>query len=170
VQTKKCSRCKDEKPVTEFGINRATRDGLAYYCKEPCSREIRAARPKEEQREAARRYRERHGDKVRAAVAAVPLEKKRAYKAATRARCEAIVLAAMRAAGKCADCPETHLDVMDFDHIPERGPKIASISKLKLSGRIKALTAELAKCEMVCIKCHRRRSALRGEWTGRVLS
>lgn len=35
---KECTKCGDVKPVIEFGINRAARDGLNSRCK-PCSRE-----------------------------------------------------------------------------------------------------------------------------------
>lgn len=35
---KKCSKCKVEKPLTEFGKNKAQKDGYAFYCK-LCKRE-----------------------------------------------------------------------------------------------------------------------------------
>ena len=34
--TKRCSHCKEEKLLNEFGKNRSTRDGLQHYCK-PCA-------------------------------------------------------------------------------------------------------------------------------------
>jgi hypothetical protein len=54
TQTKACSRCREVKPTSEFGINRATTDGLQYHCK-VCEREKRAQRTPE-QVEAKRRY------------------------------------------------------------------------------------------------------------------
>ena len=38
VQTKRCNRCNQPKPVSEFGKNRSRRDGLQHYCK-ACWRE-----------------------------------------------------------------------------------------------------------------------------------
>jgi hypothetical protein len=40
--TKRCSCCKNFKPLTEFGRNRQTVDGLNYYCK-PCAADKQAA-------------------------------------------------------------------------------------------------------------------------------
>jgi DNA-directed RNA polymerase subunit RPC12/RpoP len=34
METKKCSRCGRELPVTEFGKNRSAKDGLQVFCKE----------------------------------------------------------------------------------------------------------------------------------------
>lgn len=160
---KVCTCCRRTLSRTNFGINRATKDGLAYYCK-PCAREKNRAhrmRDPEAQNRYAATYREKNRLALRERTKNVPLVKRRAYRAATRARCEEIVMEAKRAAGKCADCEERDLMLMDFDHLPERGPKVGNISKLMLSGRIKALIAELAKCEMVCIACHRKRTYAR---------
>lgn len=33
ADTKKCSRCGEDKPLSEFYINRQARDGLTCYCK-----------------------------------------------------------------------------------------------------------------------------------------
>jgi hypothetical protein len=38
--TKKCSKCKEEKFVSEFSNNKAAHDGLNYYCK-PCLSSIK---------------------------------------------------------------------------------------------------------------------------------
>ena len=61
----------------------------------------------------------------------------------------------------CADCGG-HFPpfIMDFDHV--RGDKMAEISKLRGARASRArLEAELAKCEVVCANCHRRRTQLR---------
>ena len=34
METKKCSRCGRELPVTEFGKNKSAKDGLQVFCKE----------------------------------------------------------------------------------------------------------------------------------------
>lgn len=39
---KKCSNCKEEKPISDFHTNKRTKDGYTYYCK-TCS-SLRAKR------------------------------------------------------------------------------------------------------------------------------
>lgn len=33
METKRCSRCKQEKPISDFGVRKSTPDGLWNYCK-----------------------------------------------------------------------------------------------------------------------------------------
>lgn len=69
-----CPRCKETKPVSEFGKQSQNSDGLAAYCK-PCDRErklesnarVKARDPeawRERRRGYVRAYRERHPDRV----------------------------------------------------------------------------------------------------------
>lgn len=56
----------------------------------------------------------------------------------------------------CADCGEIFPhEAMDFDHV--RGRKVVQITDMWSWGREKVL-AELAKCELVCANCHRKRT------------
>ncbi len=61
----------------------------------------------------------------------------------------------------CADCGGNFPPfMMDFDHV--RGEKTAEISRLRGARAARArLEAELAKCEVVCANCHRRRTQMR---------
>ena len=43
-KTKKCSRCGRELPLSEFSKQKATKDGLRYWCKS-CSNELNKTRP-----------------------------------------------------------------------------------------------------------------------------
>lgn len=71
MQTKKCSACKQAKPVDEFHKNRSTHDGLQTECK-LCRREMqRNNHSPEYVREQARRYRASYHDH--------PERKKKAY-------------------------------------------------------------------------------------------
>ena len=55
----------------------------------------------------------------------------------------------------CVDCGEVDLVVLDFDHV--RGEKTANVSDLKAQCySLKAVQAEVAKCEVRCSNCHRR--------------
>jgi hypothetical protein len=52
--------------------------------------------------------------------------------------------------------------VLEFDHV---GEKVASISRLVWDGAPRAaVDAEMARCEVVCANCHRRRTGRRGRW------
>jgi hypothetical protein len=61
----------------------------------------------------------------------------------------------------CADCGGNFPPfMMDFDHV--RGDKLVDVSRLRSGRPARArLEAELAKCEVVCANCHRRRTQMR---------
>lgn len=59
----------------------------------------------------------------------------------------------------CADCGEDDVLVLEFDHL---GGKEFSIARGLRDRTMAALVAEMAKCEVVCANCHRRRTAARG--------
>jgi hypothetical protein len=62
----------------------------------------------------------------------------------------------------CVECGEADPTVLEFDHLRE---KLKEISLLAAGGAsVKALKREIAKCEVVCCNCHRRRTARRGNW------
>jgi hypothetical protein len=67
METKRCSKCRETKPLSEFYRTKRTKDGLAYYCK-ACHilacKETRDRHP-ETHRAATQRYRERHPGKGR---------------------------------------------------------------------------------------------------------
>src|SRR4051794_29367038 len=67
-----CARCKESKPKSEFGVNRATRDGLHYNCR-ICAATVRrewATKNPGRATEYARRHRardrERYNERMRA--------------------------------------------------------------------------------------------------------
>jgi len=63
----------------------------------------------------------------------------------------------------CVDCGETDPVVLEFDHV--RGEKVASISYLVCAiCSIEKIKEEIAKCEVRCANCHRRRTAEVGSW------
>jgi hypothetical protein len=69
-------------------------------------------------------------------------------------------------ANPCADCGERDPLVLEFDHL---GNKEFNISK-GFSGRNwQSILDEMAKCEVVCANCHRRRTARRHEHVRAVL-
>ena len=59
----------------------------------------------------------------------------------------------------CSDCGETDAVVLEFDHV--RGEKTFDIGASLTYRNWQAILAEIAKCEVVCANCHRRRTANR---------
>ena len=59
----------------------------------------------------------------------------------------------------CVDCGLADVLVLQFDHTPE-AVKVKDIGWFVSSGsRLELLAMELAKCEVRCANCHRRRTA-----------
>lgn len=63
----------------------------------------------------------------------------------------------------CVDCGQADPVVLEFDHL---GEKSGNVSTLAFHGASKRrLDEELARCEVVCVNCHRRRTAVEvGSW------
>jgi len=64
----------------------------------------------------------------------------------------------------CIICGESDPVVLDFDH---RDPtkKLSAVSKLVQNwGSIKAVEAEIEKCDVLCSNCHRRKTAREFRW------
>lgn len=64
----------------------------------------------------------------------------------------------------CVDCGESDPVVLDFDHV--RGVKVFNISNaVRQCCSVETLLGEIAKCEVRCANCHRRRTAkVLGHW------
>jgi hypothetical protein len=62
----------------------------------------------------------------------------------------------------CVDCGERDPVVLEFDHIEEKAATISVL--LSHTAARKAVDAEIARCEVVCVNCHRRRTATRAGW------
>jgi len=78
-----------------------------------------------------------------------------------RARARAIVLRYL-ADHPCRDCVERDAVVLEFDHTRD---KVGNVSKMIADGASPAaLREELGKCDVVCVNCHRRRTATRAAW------
>ena len=70
-------------------------------------------------------------------------------------------------ANPCVDCGETDPIVLEFDH-RDPSEKLFSIgNSLGQTWRWQKIKAEIAKCDVRCANCHRRRTAKQraaGEW------
>jgi hypothetical protein len=139
-QSKACAVCLVVLPLDAFYRNPTAPGGRDRRCK-TCVRAYMK-----------RRYDGDEGVRRRAK------ESQRAANVANAARRDAVI-----ARSCCADCGESDPVVLDFDHV--RGEKVASIAAM-IAGSYAWLTIEqeIAKCEVRCANCHRRRTAVQQGW------
>ena len=102
---------------------------------------------KEKQREAGRRHYEKHRDKA--------IAKAREYSKIVRDRIRAFITAYLKA-NPCVDCGETDPVVLEFDHLKDKDFNISDAARKGVS--MKKLKDEIAKCEVRCSNCHRRKT------------
>jgi hypothetical protein len=62
------------------------------------------------------------------------------------------------ARGRCVDCGERDMLVLEFDHV---GIKRQQISRMVFNVSLATLRREIAECEIRCCNCHRRATAAR---------
>ena len=108
------------------------------------------------QREASRR----HYAKNRAKVIA----KAKEYSVKARVRIRAFITAHLKT-NPCVDCGETDIIVLEFDHIRDKDFNLSDAARNGVG--IKKLKDEIAKCEVRCANCHRKKTYERGGWTNK---
>lgn len=123
---KRCSVCGELKPLSEFALNRARKDGHACDCK-TCRK----------------KYRDKHYQDNKEYYKS----KARAYKAKKQQEFNEL-----RKTLKCSKCGEDRFYCLDFHHI-DPSEKEAEVTKLIESPR--KLKEELKKCIVLCSNCHR---------------
>ena len=65
----------------------------------------------------------------------------------------------------CVDCGESDLRCLEFDHRPGEGKRNEVAVMLAQPASFTSILAEIAKCDVVCSNCHRRRTSERaGFW------
>ena len=134
---KRCVTCKEEKPKDDFNKRSRAKDGFQDRCRSCCKAWYAANR-----------------EKHKANVQAVNTRRRKRMKAWMRE---------YLSDKACVDCGIDDLLVLEFDHIAD--DKRANVSRLLHGGHsLQCVTDEIAKCEVVCANCHRRRTALRGNW------
>jgi len=132
-----CARCHSEKPIEAFPIKDKARGTRRAYCL-PCCREY----GKEHYRNNRPTY----------------LRRTRTRNASVHLQHQAFVLDYLRT-HPCIDCGVGDPVVLEFDH---RDPamKTANVGWLIRSGSPEDLKAEIAKCDVRCGNCHRRKTLL----------
>ena len=99
------------------------------------------------QRAASRRHYAKHRDKVIASA--------KEYSAKARVRIRAFITTHLKT-NPCVDCGETDAIVLEFDHVLGKDFNISDAARKGVS--MKKLKDEIAKCEVRCSNCHRRKT------------
>lgn len=129
VGGKICSSCRLWKPLDAFNRRSGAKDGRQWNC-----RACNAAYHRRNKRRINALVRERN---------------KRVWGNNTRQ------LYAYLTRHPCVDCGETDPVVLEFDHLRDKTRSIASLLR---GWRWETVLAEIAKCDVVCANCHRRRT------------
>ena len=125
--------CKEIKPLEDFNRLRRAKDGRQWNCR-ACNAAYHAAN------------KERHNRLIH--------ERNRR----TRLEYMARIYQYLRE-HPCTDCGETDIAVLEFDHLRDKRVCISEMFRRGFSW--KAIVEEIAKCEVVCANCHRRRTLRR---------
>ena len=64
----------------------------------------------------------------------------------------------------CIDCGETDPIVLEFDHRDSSDKKFTIANVVSHNLSVKILNEEIAKCDVRCANCHRRRTAEQFGW------
>ena len=140
MMSKTCAGCGENLPLTEYFFRDKARSRPQAHCK-GCTNAYK--------RQWYRANREHHMEISQAA----------------KGRRIAVNVARIRAyliAHPCVDCGEADPIVLEFDHV--RGTKIGNASQMVRDRPWSAIVSELAKCDVRCANCHRRRTARDYGW------
>lgn len=127
---RKCSMCKEEKPVSEFGKHKNGKDGLRSRCK-ACNRV--EARNSYEKNPAPYKRRARV---CRKKIAVAMKE----------------WLRGLKSKYGCCVCGEREVCVLDFHHVGDKDICVTTA----ISKGVKAVEQELHRSTIVCANCHRK--------------
>lgn len=134
---RRCARCKEMKNEDEFAGPYPSRPRKDSYCR-PCRSEYHREHYLANRSDVINRSGSRKKEERRRRVAAI-LDYLRAH--------------------PCVDCGESDPVVLEFDHLGDKSFTVADGMKDKSWA---AVLEEIEKCEVVCVNCHRRRTASRG--------
>jgi hypothetical protein len=131
-----CGRCQKAKALSEFAWRRKAKGQFDNYC-----RRCRAIYKREHYRNNKQRY-----------IDNAAARRRRILDERTR------FLVEFLKSNPCVDCGENDLIVLEFDHQSDKSFDVAYGIR---NCNWEAVLAEIAKCEVVCANCHRRRTAHR---------
>jgi hypothetical protein len=141
--TKLCKGCGYVLGLASFGLKYGKRGIRQHLCR-ACSRE------------ASRTYYRRDPASYKARAAANNTR----FRARNREK-----LREYLAASSCADCGTSDIAILEFDHRDPREKRYDISSQVQYAVSWVAILREIAKCDVVCANCHRRRTARQFGWS-----
>lgn len=145
AELRACSTCGELRPLSEFALKSARTGRRSTKC-----------------RSCQRAYSRAHYRKERSRY----LDKAKQRNRASRDRFALLILDYLRS-HPCVDCGETDPTVLEFDH-RDPSAKSSTVNALGRAQDWTALETEIAKCDVRCANCHRRRTARQFSWISRV--
>ena len=141
MKTKKCCKCKKDKPIDKFAFKNKKTGQRSSICK-VCHNE----------------YMKSHYINNSAKYKA----KARTWTIGQRVVVRDYLYNYLKA-HSCVDCGEANPVVLEFDHV--KGIKKSNISDMISQGRsLKTVQEEIDKCETRCANCHRMKTAKDYNW------
>lgn len=149
-ETKRCSGCHQDLPLSEFWKNRSSPDGLQAYCKacgKAKAREHQKANP-ELYREISKRSWHKHREK-RLAGEEIRADKRHLFLDSLKT--------------PCAKCGEQRVYLLDFHHIDPSQKLFTLGDGRKYHKSENDVIAESKNCVCLCANCHREFHYLYGQ-------
>ena len=132
---KTCCRCKENKSPLDFNKKGKSKDGLQGYCRD-CSHKA---------------FSSYYNENKAYHLGQVKVQK------ANQAIVLRLYMKEYLLQHPCVDCGEDDWVVLEFDHV--RGKKKKAVTLIASSSySLDTLKKEIAKCEVRCCNCHRRRT------------
>lgn len=141
IQNKKCTVCKLEKPVLDFNKYVRAKDGYQYACRY-CAHRL---------------SKDHYGQYKDVYIKNTGIRTKR------KVLQNKLIVYNYLKTHPCVDCNEKDPLVLEFDHITN--DKKRDITQIVHRGwAAKSLMDEIAKCEVRCANCHRKKTFLQLGW------
>lgn len=135
MERKRCPNCRRTKPVEEFNWKSRSEGKHQVRCRDCTKAQLKS------------HYRRNLGYYIQKALR----RNREVYEQ------QKLLLLAYLADHPCVDCGEAEVVCLEFDHV--RGEKRGNIAKMLGDYPWATIEAEIAKCDVRCANCHRRKTA-----------
>jgi len=127
---KKCSKCKEDKELDDFGNNKWTKDRKSNYCKK-CMKIV--------QKNDYEQYKDLYKTRMKL-YKRQQIQWYREYKTTL----------------KCSKCGESHPSTLDFHHKNPNEKEFNISNELYNGYDVEKIKKEIEKCIVLCSNCHRK--------------